>query len=221
MIQKIVLIGVFTINIAFANEYQKLWKNTYQIIKKECLLKNYQAVSCKFGIQDDFSHGNVLISALREFHRLTATAERISVSGMWGAISYFINPNIESYWDYYQVGQDYDGIKSLMYAKAQREDISSCQAACLATCVSSKLIRYSTAMLKLHYQTARDAIERREGDCKSFSAIAEDLMTDLGLYAKTVWGFTSGGGHAMVKVFLDNKWHIMEPQNSYCEFINY
>ena len=137
-----------------------------------------------------------------------------------------VEPDQEHYWQDHSIGKDYVRLKKSLAKKAKREDLRSCQKACLSTCVSSKIIEYSQE-LKNQFSTTEGKIESGKGDCKGFSAIADDINYALNLtsqiasgdlYQRTDTSLELVGGHMQVMVKIDGEHYLMEPQSNLCQF---
>jgi hypothetical protein len=128
------------------------------------------------------------------------------------------------YWDTYEARLGYKSLKNIAVNKAKRESLSSCQRACLATCISSYLIDYDDDNSMTHWT---DSVGSQTGVCREYAAIANDFMKSLKLKSKVVTGYwyenmggtlQKEGGHAMVEVQLGRASYIMEPQDPFCTY---
>jgi hypothetical protein len=208
------------VNAAFSSEVDDRYKQIFN----ECLNPSYQNVSCRYEdsttplqISKTFSIG---VAVLDDD---AGTAIDTIKEAVWGA-SRLLNPDQSQHkaWIAYQNAQDW------AKRKAQRENLKDCQKACLATCISSKVMDEGS---QLNIQNARSAIETESGVCREFTAVAVDLMKSFGLDASYAAGsdkewddndevFRSQGAHVIVSVKIDGKNYLMEPQNPECDFYN-
>ena len=202
------------------------WTETLNDIRDSCLLPKYAKTVCKyypnrtpikrtpvldFCGEKAFSHGVVPLT-------------RWAKEGIW-AVSLLGAPEQTRYWEEFEISKDYKSLKLQLLRKSKKEKLLSCQRACLATCISSKIIEYEDGMP----QTCIGAIQSGSGICREFSLIAADILNSLGVSASDFGGVAyeahegkkiPGGKHRMLRVRIGAKTYLMEPQDSSCEFYN-
>ncbi len=130
-----------------------------------------------------------------------------------------------SYWQEASNSGSYAVLKKFAIQKAKKENLQSCQRACLATCISSRLLKYNNENRPHHLL---DGLGRLEGNCREFSSMANDLMRAMKVDSSVVVGRNykikdgerpeDSGAHAMIGLSLKGEEYIMEPQNSGCVF---
>lgn len=110
----------------------------------------------------------------------------------------------------------YRGVKARAKTLVKNKKLLPCQKACVAVCISSKLLDYDPSTFN-HIcvrRTMDGAIETQTGVCRNYAQIGDDLMEAFGLDTKKVYG----DDHAMNLVKLDGIWYQIEPQDDSCTF---
>ncbi len=212
-------------------------RTTMQTIVDDCLSKNYARMVCDYRRNET----PIKITKWRQASGKTLNAVVSGVSTIREVsatlYTYLLNGKNEEYWKRDDRWRQYKALRDLMIRKVEREKPLDCQKACLATCISSKIIKMMDYSKKgndeslLTYWDGRRAIENDLGVCRQFSAIAEDLMESMGLKASYVEGYVysgevlgtskykkTGDQHAVVKVEIDNNSYLLEPQSDQCTF---
>ncbi|MBK26786.1 MAG: hypothetical protein CME70_22485 [Halobacteriovorax sp.] len=225
---------IFSLNALLAEEVdpkivEKKWTKKYADIVNNCILKKFNKKRCKYYKNNtplDVSSTSELVEGVN--HGVNSTGRVIKTG--FNNIAAFYGGGSEKDFQNAKINQDYDRILKFSKAKITNESLSTCQQACLATCISSRLISYRRTVAG-NYQTCRGALESGGGDCKSFANLANDIMEYFGLTVQTDWGdqyyrdeekkeHMKGAGHAMISVWIDDKPYLMEPQSRSprCEF---
>jgi len=207
---------------------EQQWRETLREIQISCMDESYEDIECKYEQNGSTLKRTpyVLERAIIGFGGVAVPKiGRFIKNTIWGS-TLLIEPEQESYWQDHQIGKDYVRLKKSLNTKAKREKLRSCQKACLSTCVSSKIIQYSREF-KNQFSTVEGKVESGKGDCKGFSAIADDInyalsipsqVTSGSAYERTDRSLEFLGFHQQVMVEIDGKHYIMEPQSSSCRF---
>lgn len=91
-------------------------------------------------------------------------------------------------------------------------NLSPCQKACVVKCVTSHYLTYKSEW----NTTPCSAADKRVGDCKSFSVLADSLLDSLGLISETAE--STEAAHAFDRIKIGNEWLYFEPQDDDCIF---
>ena len=192
-----------------------------------CLKKNYRKVACEHIENENVLFIPILHKAINKSvqDKLYAGVRKLRVAKRFVDVT--VSPDLDRVWDAYSIQLDYENFKRRIKAKASNERLKACQKACLATCISSNLISPEHHP----FDNWRDALEKGEGSCRSYTGIAVDIMKDLGLKAKYTSGLSESNddypnhndrafrtSHAMVKIKLKYEDYLMEPGSDSCEF---
>ena len=99
--------------------------------------------------------------------------------------------------------------------KAKKENLNSCQKACLVKCATSNYIEYkSTSGMKSNH--IEDIYSSQKGVCTEFSSMANDLGSEIGIEVRNVSSIKQR--HSYNEVKIDGEWYRFEPQSQKCEF---
>ncbi len=204
------------------------WDSRYRDAVKSCILRSQKNAACVH--TKDGNPLDISSQAYEAFYDSSYTAMYGAVGVVARGISMArvaVDPENAPYWKRYNSELNYRTLKKYAGIRAKKDQLEPCQKACLATCISSKIMEYDDRNLPTHW---REGIGREKGVCREFSAMAVDLMKSLGLQAETITGvayeINQGlrpkriGGHVMVKVNLPQGPFIMEPQSASCEFFD-
>ena len=105
-------------------------------------------------------------------------------------------------------------ITTLLQHAVKTRKLSSCKAACMATCVSATLVKYDLSNSKM--QTPCRILEDQKGGCAEFATFAVYFAREFGLKADIA--YTASPAHNFAQVQIENGRYYMEPQDSSCTF---
>ncbi len=210
---------------AVADE-QRDWDAKYNDAMKACIVKPLKNRACVHVVD-----GNPM-KVSPEWSQVRYKVGEIGIGFVMGEGARTISAGMvhfqgddAPYWKRLNSKYNYDALKRWALYRANRDGMEDCQKACLATCISSRIIKYDDRNRITNW---RDSVEREAGVCREFSAIAANIMKHLGLKARVLEGEVHAvsdgqvpeleGGHVMVQVQLPNGTFHMEPQNDSCEF---
>ena len=193
-------------------------------IYAHCLKPKFQTAHCAY-----FPHRTPLLVDSKVMKAMfvsvdiqNKTYDAVSDAAKSCAVYAFV-PKDEAYWIQQEIETDYARLKCTLAAKKKKERLTDCQAACVATCISMRLIDYVDG----GHQSAKAAVCSGKGTCREFSSIAEELLRSMGLDATRAFGTLYDErpdskkevvGHVMVQVTLDGKPYLMDPQDDACAF---
>jgi hypothetical protein len=221
-----VLFGTLIFGSAAFASNEAEWDRRYNDAMNSCIIKAEPNRACVHVVD-----GNPLLVS-PEWSQVRYKAGELSAGFLIGEGTRTISAGMvhfqgddSPYWKRLNAQYNYESLKRWAKYRADKNGMETCQRACLATCISSRMIQYDNAN---RITSWRDAIEREAGVCREFSAIAANLMQSLGVKARVLEGKVHSiidgqapdyeGGHVMVEVSLPNGKFIMEPQTDSCEF---
>jgi hypothetical protein len=195
---------------------------------QNCFKKSFQDLKCQRVVNGNPLRKDKSLGQLRYVFEYGAVDAGL---GRWernkSLIQGFWDAENASFWGEVENENSYQLLKASAVRKAQKENLQDCQKACLATCISSSLLKYNDESRPHHLI---DGLGRLEGNCREFSAMALDVMRALDVESDPVVGKNykinedqkpvESEQHAMVQVFLDGVEFIMEPQRNACEFFD-
>lgn len=194
-------------------------------IERFCLKPNFTQATCvHLKGQTRLDRGGLMGNLAPAFAASTAILK--ATEGVGTCYANLMDPKKPANWLEREIENDFTKLKCALAQKATREKLKDCQKACLATCVSSRILFFDKAyMPKL--QTPRQAICSRHGVCRDFTNVALEFMQAQGLNAQVLTGTgydiednekVPFGPHAMIGININKKLYVMEPQHTDCTF---
>jgi len=115
----------------------------------------------------------------------------------------------------------FDQLLSDLKQTAKKGNLSECHRACLATCMSSRMLTYDDST---RFDSVRGgaAVLNGTGLCTHFSQLADEFMAAVNIPSKLVYGIGSHGeAHAAIGGEIGGEEYWKEPQNTDCHLIKF
>jgi hypothetical protein len=113
----------------------------------------------------------------------------------------------------------YSQLIQMLRATKEKNQLSDCQTACLATCASSSYANYDYDAISDVNNSTTGILVDGKGVCENFATLANRFAGDLGLTSKKEFGEGSVGAHTFLGVQLDGQWDFFEPESADCAII--
>jgi len=192
-----------------------------------CISNTFEMKECVYRENDYSYKPSTVRKILTKPTSAVANAAGTAISRLWQYENGIWDPEDKNYEDQKAAATYYDQTKVLLANKLGREDLTSCQKACLALCFTSQIISYKDNDIA-GYQSTQLSVERGEGVCRDYSEIALKYLEQVGVDSRIVYGakvsrsaageITEKAGHAWVAVKIDGKEYFVEPQSPVCNF---
>jgi hypothetical protein len=194
----LILIMLFPLTSAFASMV---------VVKDACENKNWSQAKC---VVTEKSPLNMTYDNEKEFN-----SELVDLGGWLGTLTEQMdninNPDLGCFNDSGRLGRLTRYTKGII----NRKKLSDCQKACVVKCITANYLTYEhSKKTGINQDSACQAANTGKGVCRSFSNLADHLMDSVGLKSQS----RASDGHAFNKVFINNKWVYLEPQDAQCRF---
>ena len=122
------------------------------------------------------------------------------------------NPDLGCFSDSGRLGR----LTSYTRRVVNQKKLSDCQKACVVKCITAHYLKYEHSnKTGINQDSACQAANTGKGVCRSFANLADHLLGSVGVSSRT----RASDGHAFNRVYVNNQWVYLEPQDPECRFV--
>lgn len=177
-------------------------------VVSECLTRDWMSVTCEFEKNQKYNPGAISRNVGQPLYMLPRIITQLAedMKKMNGPRTTCSNSS--------ESKMNLLSLTSMIQHAVKTRKLSSCKAACMATCLSSTLIKYDISNSSM--QTPCRILEDQKGGCAEFATFSVYFARQLGLNADVA--YDGNNPHNFMKIEIEKKEYYMEPQRTRCQF---